>query len=297
MHKRAPRSSGVGRLSDRTIAPKSTPPRHFSLEATYQLLTSGEDCGTSYDTNTGCPFCRLDREVRGPFYIDTRKIPKRYDLVRSNDFEFLVSQRFVEMVIDEGLTGMRLTPVTYKAAPITHTYLDATPSGRLILEAASKHGLTDLNSFEAVAFINRQEFDTLFAQSVDEWSKRVSKSIKLHRARPWYRLEVSSPQIAADEKTRYGSQLFDDEGLGGTCPLRHLGGENIVSEVWLTTALPGNVDIAELAPGIGYVALDMLWAYRPLIISQRFRKALARWKIGGTYLEIARVGDEPTASA
>lgn len=261
----------------------------FCVECSYQLLTSGEDCGTLYDVSTGCPFCRLDRETRGPFYIDTRKIPKRYDLVRSNDFEYLVSQRFAEMVIEEGLTGMRLTPVVDKAKPITHTYLAESQSGRLILEAAKKHGLSDLNTFEAISFINRPEFDTLYAQSVNEWSEKTSKSIKLHRSRPWYRLEIAGATVAADTRTRYGSDLFDDRSIGGTCPLGHLGGANIISEVWLATGLARNVDIAQLKPGVGYVALDTLWAYRPLIISNRFRRALARWKIGGAYIEIARV--------
>jgi hypothetical protein len=131
-------------------------------------------------------------------------------------------------------------------------------------------------------------------RTIDEWNAKIASTVEAHRTKPWYHLEIIAPNIAASPETHFADKLIDDRTTTGTCPLGHLGAANIVGEIWLADELEPGYDIQGLTPGLGYVSLPCLYAYRPLIISQRFRKALERRKLQGTYLEIARVAPRPS---
>lgn len=81
-----------------------TPSRFFEPD--------GEECGTIYDDSTSCPICGSGAKQLSPLILKRYSIP-RADLAMTiaDGDEVIVSERFVTMVKEQGLSGMTFLPV------------------------------------------------------------------------------------------------------------------------------------------------------------------------------------------
>lgn len=81
-----------------------TPTRHFE--------PAGEECGTIYDESSACPICGAGAKQLSPLKLKRSSIP-RADMAMTiaRGDEVVVSERFVEMVRRNNLTGIDFNPV------------------------------------------------------------------------------------------------------------------------------------------------------------------------------------------
>jgi hypothetical protein len=83
----------------------------FHLHLTGTAYPAGEDCGTVYDPGSACPICGAGRTTR-QLRLRLRQIPKHLDIAKSiAQDEWIVNERFAEMVARGGFTGLSFRPV------------------------------------------------------------------------------------------------------------------------------------------------------------------------------------------
>ena len=73
----------------------------------------GEATGTIYDDSSMCPKCGWGRRQVSPLRLKLNRIRKGVDVARTvqRAYEYVVSQRFVDIVNLEGVTGLEFAPV------------------------------------------------------------------------------------------------------------------------------------------------------------------------------------------
>jgi hypothetical protein len=86
----------------------------FNLVPTSFFEPEGEYCGTQYDERTACPRCGSGAEQISPLYLPTSRIPKSKDFSQTIAGEMVLSQRFVDLFMDNQITGARFIPVKAK---------------------------------------------------------------------------------------------------------------------------------------------------------------------------------------
>lgn len=72
---------------------------------------TGEECGTVYDDSSACEVCGFGAAQISPLHLDLGKIPKGVDIARTIAGEIVVSDRFAELVHEEGITGAEIREV------------------------------------------------------------------------------------------------------------------------------------------------------------------------------------------
>ncbi|WP_221313421.1 hypothetical protein [Granulicella aggregans] len=76
------------------------------------IREAGEDYGTVYDEETACPLCGSGAHQLSALFLNLNKISRSRDLLGTDSaVEKVVSQRFLECVRDEELTGLDFRPV------------------------------------------------------------------------------------------------------------------------------------------------------------------------------------------
>jgi hypothetical protein len=78
---------------------------------------SAEECGEVYDESPACPLCGAGRRQVSDLIFDLRRIPKGKDIAVSIADEVVVSERVVELVRREGVTGLDFRPVLHHCRP------------------------------------------------------------------------------------------------------------------------------------------------------------------------------------
>jgi hypothetical protein len=86
----------------------------FSLIPTSFFEPEGESCGTQYDESAACSKCGAGAEQISPLFLPISRIPKSKDFSQTIAGEMVVSQRFVDVLKDNQITGVRFEPVITK---------------------------------------------------------------------------------------------------------------------------------------------------------------------------------------
>ena len=264
----------------------------FHLFFTAIFEPAGEECGTVYDESTACPICGAGRTQVSDLILDLRKVPKGKDLACTiADDEWIVSQRLAELLLDGGMTGFELRPVRHKARyedePVDLTKV---PSGRELLRQAEEAGLRD-GTWDFYVWLNRPEQRELAERARQEHAELLERRAG-RRAKPlpvWYQLIVTSTPVPTVPPTRFGIDPFDEDPEGQCrCPLGHVSGLNLLSEVWIPRAAWDGSDIVRSQNMVG--ARGGLLVPRPLLfISPRLWRLLEREKVRGYQVEVAHL--------
>jgi hypothetical protein len=106
----------------------------------------------------------------------------------------------------------------------------------------------------------------------------------------WYQLEVTSRPLAVAPVTRFGVSPFDPDERGEyRCPLGHVAGLNILSELSVRGEDWDGSDVCATRQWLGYRSRDG-GAFRPypmLLVSRKLRGLLGELKARGFELEVA----------
>jgi hypothetical protein len=250
---------------------------------------AGAECGTRYSDSEACPICGAgDRQI-GDLRLDLRRVPKGVDLARSIADEWIGSQRFAEALLDGDLTGLELGRVLHRTAPTESVDLSSVPAGRELLEEAEAHGIVP-DSWEYWVWLNRAENHEALeaARAEAEPTMRAAGRLSSGLA-AWHQLQITAPPVPVVAPTRFGADNFDEDPLGEhRCPLGHVAGLNLLSELHLPTEDLPQTDFAITQQLVG----DRRGLLRPaplLLVSQRARNVLVAHRIKGYGLEVVHL--------
>lgn len=86
--------------------------RWFMMSRTRHFEPTGEECGTIYDESVACPICGAGARQLSPLKLRRNKIP-RADMAETiaGGEETIVSEKFLKVIKENNLTGMRFEPV------------------------------------------------------------------------------------------------------------------------------------------------------------------------------------------
>ena len=248
---------------------------------------AGEECGTEYAESEACQSCGAGATQQGDLRLDLRRLPNGADIARSIADEWVVSQRLGELLLETQLTGFELRPVLHRNAPAEMLDLRAVPSGQLLIEAAEASGIA-IGGGEYWVWLNRAENRTALEAARAEAESLAGQSSKpTNRVPVWHQLRITAPSVPVASLTRFGIDVFDDDPEGfHRCPLGHVAGLNILSEVHIQRDLWPGTDFAVTRELVG----DRRGLLRPaplLLVSQRARQVLTEHRIKGLRLEVA----------
>jgi hypothetical protein len=108
----------------------------------------------------------------------------------------------------------------------------------------------------------------------------------------WYQLEVSSRPLEVLEPTRFGINPFDlDEAGEYRCPLGHVAGLNLLSELWVKRESYDGSDICATRQHVGMRSRQggVFRPYPLLLISPRLRRLLGEMRAKGCEWEVAHL--------
>jgi hypothetical protein len=108
----------------------------------------------------------------------------------------------------------------------------------------------------------------------------------------WYQLEVTSRPLGVAPMTRFGLDPFDPDEQGQyRCPLGHVAGLNILSELSVVREDWDGADLCATKQWLGYRGLDggVLRPSPLLLVSQRLRRLLVESRARGFTLEVAHL--------
>lgn len=251
----------------------------------------GELCGTLYDESTACPHCGAGATQASDLRLDLRKAPKTKDIARTIAGEIIVSQRMAERMIDTGLRGFELRRVRHKARYEDDSIdLREVPSGRELLQQAKAAGAPH-GSGDFYVWINRAENTALWDKAREEFAamRRQTARVRGKPAPIWYQLIVTATVDVAVPPTRTGDDPFDDDPHNEhRCPLGHVIGLNLLSELWIKS--PGLVD-ADVGVTRQYFGrrAGLLRPEPRLVISQRFWRVIQESKLKGLEVEVVHL--------
>jgi hypothetical protein len=253
---------------------------------------AGEDCGTIYDESAVCPHCGAGRRQISDLVLDLRKAPKRKDMACTIADEWIVSQRLAEIMLDAGLTGFELRPVRHKARYIDDPIdLNWVPAGRELLRRATEAGIPPPPSGEFLVWLNRPEQAALNARADREYVERREKRAA-RRGKPppvWHQLVITAPPVSMVPPTRFGVDVFDDDAAGEfRCPLGHVAGLNLLSEVSVVRSEWDGSDVFCTQQLVG-TRRGVLVPRPELLISQRCWKLLREHRTTGWAVDVAHL--------
>lgn len=278
-------------LSRRYSASELKAANLFQLLITKRFEPTGEECGTIYDEKSACPICGAGRRQVSDLILDLRKLPKNKDIAATIAGEVIVSQRLARLLLDSKANGFRLQPVLHKAKydeePVK---FERYVAGRRLLELAKASGFEPY-SWEFDVWANKPEHDSLWEQlNAERVAAAEAKEIQRppRPAEKWYQLCVTST-VDIVAPTKAGINPFDDDPASTTrCPLGHLIGLNLLSELWISKDSWDKSDIARTRQMVG-VRRGLLNPESLLVISPRLQQTLNDCGIKGWKIEVAHL--------
>ncbi len=260
----------------------------FHLDITAIFEPEGEECGTLYDESYSCPFCGANRKQVSDLRLDLRKVPKNKDIACTIADEWIVSQRLAELMIDAKISGFELRPVRHKAR-YQNDAVDFRryPAGQELTRQAEAIGLV-YGTWEYYVWLNRPDQEELSDRVFQEHAEAMHK-VPQKPLPKWYQLVVVSNPVPMVALTQCGTEPFE-ENLEGQyrCPLGHVAGLNLLSEVWGQRDAWDGSDINITREMIG-TRRGVLVPTSLLLISQRFYQLLRTENIKGYKVEVAHL--------
>jgi hypothetical protein len=196
---------------------------------------TGEECGTTYDYSDACSHCGAGRTQTSELILDLRTVPEGKDIARTIGDEWIISQRFAELLLDSDATGYKLQPIRHRHhGPGGDISFRNIHTGRELVSDFERQnpGLSSDDPQFAI-WLNRKGTGDRYEQALTEMSVYKGKlSAYFDKKLPkWYQLVVTSPGIPLSPITRFGIDLFDADDAGQyRCPRCHVAGLNILSE-------------------------------------------------------------------
>lgn len=75
---------------------------------------AGEECGTIYDNQNICDICGAGIRQVSELILDLNTIPKNVNIARTISDEIIIDQEFVDILVNNNITGYQLDPVHHK---------------------------------------------------------------------------------------------------------------------------------------------------------------------------------------
>jgi hypothetical protein len=263
----------------------------FLMRITSVFEPCGEECGTKYDESTACPKCGAGGIQKSTLTLDFRRLPKRADIAATIANERVVSQRLAQLMVDAGVSGFELRPVRHKARyDDDPADLAATSAGRALLEEAHRLGYA-LTSWQFWVWLNRPEQSNRVDNAQRENTSKLERSDAAQRGiwPVWYQLVITSLPLPCVPPTCFGINPFDKDTEGKyRCPLGHVSGLNILSEVSVAGAAWQGSDLSLTSEFVG--ARGGVLRPAPLIlVSPKVRALLLDNRIKGAEFEVAHL--------
>jgi len=194
-------------------------------------------------------------------------------------------------MLDARLTGFELRPVRHKARfeddPIDFRQ---TPAGREILQSAPAAGAPHPTG-EFGVWINRAENRALIDRARMQYAAlERDKEQRNRQAMPiWHQLVVNSVTAVIVRPTRVGVDPFDDDPGGQyRCPLGHLLGLNLLSELSIRAVSTTETDFVCSRQFVG-VRRGHLRPRRVILASPKVHRLFEAERIKGAYFEVAHL--------
>lgn len=261
----------------------------FYVNSARTFEPAGEECGTKYDDTVACSICGAGRMQVSDLVLDLRKIPKSSDIARTIANEWVVSQRFAELLVEEQISGVEIHPVHHKARYENDPFdLSLVPSGQELLRVAEADGFP-YPTWQFWVWLNRPEQAQLVERATTEYANmRKHDAQRKGKAPPiWYQLKViSNPVTILSPPTQFGIDPFNEDLEGAyRCPLGHVLGLNILSELWIKHETWDRSDVVMTREMIG-VRGGLLVPEPLVLISARLHKLMKERHITGYQVEI-----------
>lgn len=262
---------------------------HLDFTAVFE--PAGEECGTTYDETTACHVCGAGRTQTSELVLDLRKVPRKKDIARTIADEWIVSQRLAEVLLRERATGFELHPVRHRGF-----YKDdsidprAYPAGRELIRRAASWGIS-YDSWAYWVWVNLPPQRELLLRLDEEHEATMRRrdARRPRRAPLWYQLIVTSSPLPTLPPTQFGVDIFDEDAEGRyRCPLGHVAGLNLLSELWVDRGTWSRSDVSCTKELVGD-RRGLLVPAPLLLISQRLRRLLESNGIKGYNVEVAHL--------
>jgi hypothetical protein len=260
----------------------------FRLNINSVFEPAGEECGTAYDASGACPQCGAGRRQISDLVLDLRKVSRTKDIARSIADEWIVSQRLAQLLAETGMSGFELRRVRHKARyqddPLE---LNRFSIGRQILRKAETER-APYPSWQFWVWLNRPEQQELLVRlRKQQAATSLSREGLLKELPIWYQVLVTSEPLPTVGPTRFGIHPFDEDEEGRyRCPLGHVSGLSVLSEVWVRREVFAGNDINSTKELIG-LRQGLLVPSPVLLISPRLRQLLLANNIRGYDVEVA----------
>ena len=263
----------------------------FSVKLISAFEPAGEECGTIYDESTACPHCGAGRTLLSPLALDLRKIPKNKSIARTIADEIVLSERLVTQIQNQKIAGVDFQPVVHKSArylgPVS---LKATPAGRELIARAAESGIL-MGSTKFDMWISHAAQREMALKATREYGDLLEERASA-RGTPlpkWFQPVFTGAMVEVVPPTKVGIGPFDPDLAGKhRCPLGHVIGLNLISEVFLNRRSWDGSDILITRQQVG-CRMGLLRPSPIVLISPRFYKILVREKIKGVRFEIAHL--------
>jgi hypothetical protein len=256
-----------------------------------KIEPAGEECGTKYDDSVACSICGAGRVQETDLILDLRKIPKSSDIARTIAYEWVVSQRFAALLVEKQISGVELQHVHHKARYEDEPFdLSIVPSGQELLKVAEADGFP-YPTWQFWVWLNRPEQAHLVERATNEYANmRRHDAQRKGKAYPiWYQLKViSNPVTILSPPTQFGINPFNEDRDGSyRCPLGHVLGLNVLSELWIKPETWDGSDIMMTSEMIG-VRRGLLIPEPLVLISARLYNLMKENNIKGYNVELVR---------
>ena len=120
---------------------------HFWFSPKKTFEPCGEECGTVYDESKACKICGSNSIQVGSLILNEKKIPK-LDFSRTIGGEYIVSRNFVDLFIENKLTGCSFLPVKNQKGHDTEFFQIRENSPSLVLSEQTLAGVSPFDFSE-----------------------------------------------------------------------------------------------------------------------------------------------------
>jgi hypothetical protein len=147
------------------------------------------------------------------------------------------------------------------------------------------------HSWEFYVWLNRSEQYDLSIKATEEHALLLEKD-PIYRwitTPKWYQLRITSHPISTIPPTKFGIRPFDEDTEGRyRCPLGHVSGLNLLSELWLSKSDWDGSDICQTKDMVG-IRRGLLVPTPHLLISSRLYHLMRKENVKGLRIEIAYI--------
>jgi hypothetical protein len=230
----------------------------LQLKITTSFRPTGEECGTRYNDEAGCPICGAGAPQITPLFVREQRMPKTRDFCQSWGGEVIVSRRVKELFARHGMTGARFEIVR--------------PKKRLNAGSADWFQFFPENSTAEIV-PPTQTGDTLFDDGGDPFAKRDTSWMD--------KLPSGIRQGIKEQFERMEEEIYH-------CPFGDSVGLHLLSEVTIKASTKPNLDIVATRQFIG-CRRGLFRQKRLLLITQRLYRLLVAEKIKGFKVHVAHL--------